>query len=171
MFPQSEPTGNTSSDKDKKPWRKQGCFQSKRLTDKAGKWKVQVDTSNELLRWYFSIRAGRISAFCFDAGCIRWDSLQANKSAEFVRLPIKVFLRRESEHFLQHRWQNTDSSAWAVYEAHPASVEWKLLQGHIHSIKAWPWHPRRTSKDSRALSSPLVCCLPAQPPICVGLCV
>lgn len=27
------------------------------------------------------------------------------------------------------------------------SVERKLLQGHIHSIKAWPWHPWRTSKD------------------------
>lgn len=31
------------------------------------------------------------------------------------------------------------------------SVERKLLQGHIHSIKAGPWHPWRTSKDRQFL--------------------
>lgn len=55
--------------------------------------------------------------------------------------------------FFQHQWQNTDSSAWA---AHKAPLEWKLLQGQIHSIKAWPWHPWRTSKDSQVASTPSV---------------
>lgn len=60
-----------------------------------------------------------------------------------------LFLQKESIFF-----NNTDSSAWAVFED-PLCSE-KLLQGHIHSINAWLWHPWRMSKDSEVASTPLV---------------
>lgn len=65
-----------------------------------------------------------------------------------------VFFKSRCERFLQGHWQSPDGSAWAVYEAHSASTEWELLQRHIHSIKAWPWHPRRTAKWSQVASTP-----------------
>lgn len=109
---------------------------------------------SSLSTWYFREEDPSLSAVLTRSVWKDW--LLANKSEEFVRLPLnKVFLQSESEHFPRHHWQSTDSSAWAVYEAHSASAEWKLLQGHIHSIKAWPWHPWRTSKYSQVASAPV----------------
>ena len=122
----------------------QSNFQSKCVGEN-----MQRDVSDEVLRSFIdnSAEGGRPAV-------VRTRTVSGCKLInleEFVRLPIKSVPPEWKWAFssapLTEYWQFCMSCFWSPL----CLCDWKLLQGHIYSIKARPWHPWRTSKDSQLL--------------------